>query len=315
MVDGYGRKIEYLRLSITDRCNLNCLYCTPENCVMHKDTLRADELINTVKAAVSLGINKVRITGGEPLMRKDCAYIAAKIKDIDGIDGVYLTTNGVLLDRYANDLKKAGIDGVNISLDTADRDEYKSITGHDMLHKVISGIDALCELKIPIKLNSVATSHTSQKTVYKLLEYPKNRDIDLRFIELMPIGNGSSLEFLSNDTVLSRIDEVYPLTKSECVFGSPAVYYTSPLLLGKIGFINAISHKFCSSCNRLRVTSDGILKPCLCYESDIDIKGITGDIDKLKEAFVYAVSQKPLMHCFDDVTQITEKHTMNTIGG
>lgn len=315
MIDCYGRKIEYLRLSITDRCNLCCLYCTPQNCVTHKDALTSDELINIAAAAAEQGIRKIRITGGEPLMRHDCAYIAAEIKAVDGIDAVYLTTNGVLLDRYANDLKNACIDGVNISLDTADKDEYKRITGHDMLHKVISGIDKLCELKIPVKLNCVVTSYTSQKTIEKLLEYPKNRGIDLRFIELMPIGSGSSLEFMSNDTVFGMIDKLYPLTKSDYVSGGPAVYYTSPSLLGKIGFINAVSHKFCSSCNRLRITPDGVLKPCLCYDSDIDIKGVTGDIEELKKAFVHAVLQKPLMHCFDDTAHITEKHSMNAIGG
>lgn len=315
MTDRYGRKIEYLRLSITERCNMNCAYCSPVCDSTSDEILSQDELVRICEAAAEQGITKIRITGGEPLMRRDCCEIVRRIKSIPNVERVYITTNGTMLSRFAHELKKAGIDGVNVSLDTTDPDEYKAITGRDMLYAAVSGIDTAYSLDIPVKLNCVTTSMTSHDTITGLLRYPQSRAIDLRFIELMPLGEGKNLTFKSNDDIFREIDKLHPLSADSYSLGGPSVYFTSPSLKGRIGFINAVSHKFCSSCNRLRITSDGIIKPCLCYSGDIDIKPAVHNKELIKDALMRAVSEKPYMHCFDDTSRMTEKKTMNTIGG
>lgn len=315
MTDRYGRKIEYLRLSVTERCDLNCVYCRPETTVHSCADPDKESLINICRAAAELGIKRIRITGGEPLTRADCPELVREIKAISGIECVYLTTNGTRLEQTAQALSNAGVDGINISLDTADSEEYKSITRHDRLEAVNRGIDEAYRLGIRLKLNCVVTSRTNEKTITGLLRFPKNRHIDLRFIELMPIGGGRDSKTISNAELLKMIRGKVQLEKCGYKSSGPAVYYSSPELKGRIGFISAMSHSFCSECNRLRVTSDGILKPCLCYSSDISLKGITDNPDKLRNAFLLAAELKPLSHCFNSETGITENHTMDMIGG
>lgn len=315
MTDRYGRKIEYLRLSVTERCDLNCVYCRPETTVHSCADPDKESLINICRAAAELGIKRIRITGGEPLTRTDCPELVREIKAISGIERVYLTTNGTRLEQTAQALSAAGIDGINISLDTADREEYKNITRHNRLEAVNRGIDEAYRLGIRLKLNCVVTNRTNEKTIAGLLRFPKNRHIDLRFIELMPIGGGRDGKTISNAELLKMISCKVQLEKCGYKSSGPAVYYSSPELKGRIGFISAMSHSFCSECNRLRVTSDGILKPCLCYSSDISLKGITDNPDKLRNAFLLAAELKPLSHCFNSETGITEKHTMDMIGG
>lgn len=315
MLDNYGRKIEYLRLSVTDRCDLNCVYCKPKSSVHISTVPDAEALLNICRAAAELGIKRVRITGGEPLTRRDCPYLVKAIKAIDGIDGVYITTNGTHLESYAKELAKSGVDGINISLDSADREEYRLITGHDRLDLVNRGIDTAYNLGISLKLNSVCTDNISEKTLEGLIRYPADRPIDLRFIELMPIGGGKTGKPISNADIFERLNRTLKLERCEFKSCGPSVYYSSPELKGKIGFISAMSHSFCADCNRLRVTSDGILKPCLCYGSDISLKGIEDKPEQLKAAFLRAVEIKPISHCFNSKTGITENHTMDMIGG
>lgn len=315
MTDRFGRKIEYLRLSVTERCDLNCVYCRPETAALSRSDPDKESLINICRAAAELGIKRIRITGGEPLTRADCPELVRDIKAIRGIECVYLTTNGTQLEKTAQALSNAGINGINISLDTADREEYMSITRHDRLEAVNRGIDEAYKLGIKLKLNCVVTGSTNEKTIDGLLSYPKYRNIDLRFIELMPIGGGRDGKTVSNTELLKMISGRIQLKKCGYKSSGPAEYYSSPELKGRIGFISAMSHSFCSECNRLRVTADGILKPCLCYSSDISLCGITDSPDKLRNAFLLAAELKPLSHCFNSKTDITERLTMDMIGG
>lgn len=315
MTDRFGRKIEYLRLSVTERCDLNCVYCRPETAALSRSDPDKESLINICRAAAELGIKRIRITGGEPLTRADCQELVRDIKAIRGIECVYLTTNGTQLEKTAQALSNAGINGINISLDTADREEYRSITRHDRLEAVNRGIDEAYRLGIKLKLNCVVTGSTNEKTIDGLLSYPKYRNIDLRFIELMPIGGGRDGKTVSNTELLKMISGRIQLKKCGYKSSGPAEYYSSPELKGRIGFISAMSHSFCSECNRLRVTADGILKPCLCYSSDISLCGITDSPDKLRNAFLLAAELKPLSHCFNSETDITERLTMDMIGG
>lgn len=315
MTDRCGRKIEYLRLSVTERCDLSCVYCRPETAAHSCADPDKGSLINICCAAAELGIKRIRITGGEPLTRNDCPELVREIKAINGIERVYMTTNGTRLEQNAKELSDAGIDGINISLDTADRDEYRRITRRDKLEAVNRGIDAAYNLGIELKLNCVVTDSTSERTVSGLMRYPKSRHIDLRFIELMPIGAGRDGKAISNAELLRMLRGKVQLERCGYKSSGPAVYYSSPALRGRIGFISAMSRGFCSECNRLRVTADGILKPCLCYSSDISLKDITDKPNKLRDAFLLAAEKKPLSHCFNSETDITEKQTMDMIGG
>lgn len=315
MTDGHGRKIEYLRVSITDRCDLNCVYCRPESTVNSGELPDAASIISICRAAAELGIKRVRLTGGEPLTRADCPELVSSIKAVNGIETVCLTTNGTRLEQYAQALSDAAADGINISLDTSDRAQYMRITGKDRLDAVNKGIDKAYSLGLHLKLNCVVTELTTEKTIRELLRYPAGRHIDLRFIELMPIGRGRDNKFISNSDIFRLIDSICHLERRSPKGLGPAVYYSSPQLKGSIGFISAMSHSFCDKCDRLRITADGIIKPCLCYGSDISIKGIEHDTEMIKTALLRAAAEKPAAHCFNSKTGITENKAMDMIGG
>lgn len=313
MKDRYGRKIEYLRLSITPRCNLRCIYCAPEGCTDSTGALSDDDIENIGRASAKAGIKYIKITGGEPLMRRSCTGIIRRLKAIDGIEEVTLTTNGTLLPEYAEELASAGTDCVNVSLDTADAEQYAAMTGFDMLDRVESGIEALCGAGIPVRLNCVLLGGINDGAFRELLRFPETNNIDLRFIELMPIGHGKEFSFISGGSIYQEISRIHPLSPSRYRSRGPAVYFESTELIGRIGFISAVSRDFCKSCNRIRITSDGILKPCLSLGTGIDIKPYLHDETKLCEAVRDAAYQKPPMHCFCGSN--AETAAMNTIGG
>ncbi len=315
MKDGYGREIEYLRLSVTPRCNLRCIYCAPEGCSKPDELLSDSDIVHIGRAAAKAGIRYIKITGGEPLMRSGCAGIIRRLKSVCGIDEVTLTTNGTLLPQYAEEIIAAGTDRVNISLDTADASQYAAITGFDMLGNVEKGIDMLCGADIPVRLNCVLLGGINDNSFYGLLKFPETKKIDLRFIELMPVGHGREFSFMSSDTVYNAISRIYPLYPSEYSGNGPAVYFESGCLTGRIGFISAISHRFCKSCNRLRITADGTLKPCLSMSCGTDLKPYLSDEDELYKLLKKAVHNKPLMHCFGSCSDEAETAAMNTIGG
>lgn len=335
-VDKEGRIIDYLRISITDRCNLRCKYCMPQPVeqLPCEEILRYEELVSVARAAAACGISHIKITGGEPLVRKDCAALVKAVKQIEGIETVTLTTNGVLLSECFADLKNAGVDGINISLDTLDRERYQEITGSDALEAVCKAIDLCMFGGIKTKLNVTVTQESDIKDVMRLAELAKEKPLDVRFIEVMPIGYGKSFEPIDNYYILKQLRGRYPgmhlEKKPEVINGKriythgmgPAVYYSVPEFKGSVGFISAIHDKFCDSCNRLRLTSTGLLKYCLCYEDGIELKpilraGLSEALVQmqLKEAFRDAMQHKPKEHHFDQPTLISERKAMASIGG
>ena len=338
MKDSFGREIEYLRISVTDRCNLRCLYCMPEDIetVPMKDILTFEEIESIVRCATKLGISKIKITGGEPLVRKNVCDLIQMLKDIPGISQVTLTTNGLLLDEMINDIVSAGTDCINISLDTLDRERYRMITGYDGLDRVLSGLDsALCH-NIPVRINAVSVNWDKcfnkgnsgeapgiTGDMRSLISLSENTPVDVRFIEVMPIGFGKDYKGLPHDVLIPMVQESFAGMEEDCYHGNgPAVYYRIKGYKGRIGFISAIHGKFCDSCNRIRLTSRGYLKSCLCYDKGVDAKcilrGETSEVqleEKIIEGLKKCILSKPDSHSFLNREEITEKLTMSAIGG
>ena len=323
MKDSYGREINYIRISLTDRCNLRCIYCMPEGVelVPREEILREQEILEIAGAAARLGISHVKLTGGEPLVRRCCRSLIREMKQVPGIETVTLTTNGVLLKENLESLKESGIDGINVSLDTADPDLYRKITGGGDVSVVTDAIRASVDAGIRTKINAVALSEENEA----LLEFARDYPVDVRFIEIMPIGYGTRYPQTDNRKILEAIWKDHPdIEKDPSKHGfGPAVYYQIPGFRGAVGFISAIHGKFCGSCNRVRLTSMGYLKTCLCYEDGTDLRKIVRDEnltqqekeERLAEAIREAILRKPEAHCFDDPGDITEKHLMASIGG
>lgn len=323
MKDQFSRNINYMRISITDRCNLRCQYCMPEDIQLldMKEILSFQEILDVVKTGSQLGINKIKITGGEPLVRRRCSQLVKSIKAIPGIDEVTMTSNGVLLDRFLDELVDAGLDAINVSLDTLDPKEYQTITGFDELSHVLKNIDLAIEAGIPTKINVVLQRHKNADWK-SMIELAKDKPLDVRFIELMPIGFGKSGERIDNRIIMEGLKEMYPdLKRDESVHGNgPAEYISIPGFQGSIGFISAINNKFCESCNRIRLTSTGKVKPCLCYGDTVDLKPILRSDDPnneelLMEGLKHAIEYKPKEHCFETLEEITEEKKMSQIGG
>lgn len=332
MIDEYGREIDYIRISITDRCNLRCVYCMPKEGVEflpHSKILTYEEIIVLCNCFAALGIHKVKITGGEPLVRKDLPYLIKQIKSIQGIENVTITTNGILLAEQIDELVKAGVDSINISLDTLDPEQFKEITRFDLLDQVVAGIKKALEYpEITVKINCVPIRHKKEEeAVLSMVALAKDSRIHVRFIELMPIGLGKELTGYTEASIKDMIEQKYgKLTLFRKTLGNgPCSYYSLPGFQGKIGFISAMSHKFCDSCNRVRLTSDGCLKNCLQYSVGTDLKqlmeqGISKE--ELIEVIQSTIQKKPKSHQFGEVEEsksedeITlEERRMSQIGG
>ncbi|MCR3760465.1 GTP 3',8-cyclase MoaA [Clostridium felsineum] len=316
MLDSYGRKINYLRVSVTDNCNLNCKYCRPYTISNKKNNnITLEEICTIVKGFVKTGVDKVRITGGEPLVRNDILTIVEKIHEIDGIKDLAMTTNGLLLSKYAKDLKSAGLNRVNISLDTLDSKKYFEITKGGSLKMVLKGIEAAKKAGLsPIKLNVVLMKNFNEEDIIRFINLTKYEDIDVRFIELMPIGtlkDWSLSKYLNNHIVFKKVPnliEVAPLDIS-----SPAKYYSLPSAKGRIGLINPISCKFCSNCNRIRLTADGKLKPCLHSNTEFDIRKLILAGKNIDDFIQDIIINKPKEHYLEDGRYIYRQ--MSEIGG
>lgn len=351
MLDKYNRKIDYLRISVTDRCNLRCSYCMPSNGVQFmkmEEILTYEEIIQVCRAAALSGIRKIKITGGEPLVRKGIAELVGKIAKIPGITGVTLTTNGIYLEEMLPELLKNHLSAVNISLDTLDPVLYKNITGVDALTKVFQSIQACVAAGLKTKVNAVLSESlfeekhviaekswgVSAKKQAKerllnncldLLELSRTSPVDVRFIEMMPIGLGKDYTITSGDEVLHRIRQEYPGIRADYRKhgNGPAIYYTIPGFKGSLGFISAIHGKFCEQCNRIRMTSTGQIKPCLCYSNSYDLRAVLRNQDfdeaykiaKMRETINKAVQAKPQNHCFEHPEEISEVKKMVMIGG
>lgn len=323
MLDRYGRVINYLRISVTDRCNLRCCYCMPEGVqdVGMKNILTFEEIWEIVRTGVSLGITHIRITGGEPLVRKGCVNLIRGIREIPGVETITMTTNGVLLGNYGKQLKEAGVDGVNISLDTLDPEEFFKITGKRELQEVLAGIRAAKTAGLPVKLNAV---NRKELDPIPLVRYAQEENLPIRFIEMMPVGYGKKYVGRSNEELRETLEAV--CGNAECMtnreelsrMGSgPAVYYQFSDLKVPVGFISAIHGKFCDTCNRVRLTAEGYLKLCLCYDEGEDLRRVLheGEKENLRTIMEQTIFRKPAAHCFEHPAEMTETHEMVKIGG
>ena len=297
MEDQYGRSITYLRVSVTDLCNLRCRYCMPACGVdkrPHGDILRFEEIAEIVAAAAELGVRKVRITGGEPLVRPGLPELCHRLSRIPGVEELDLTTNGLLLERDAQALKEAGVCRVNVSLDTLRPDRFAAMTRGGNLEQVLRGIEAARRAGLtPIKLNTVLIGGFNDDEIPDLVELTRQEDLEVRFIELMPLGPGADFApeaFLSCDTVPERVPELMPLGQSRGV----ARLYRLPGARGRVGLISPVSHDFCSGCDRVRLTSDGKLKPCLHSDKEFSLRGLHGR--ELRETLAEAIRAKPRSH-------------------
>lgn len=308
LIDRYGRNHDYLRISVTDRCNLRCHYCVPDGehqCMDYSKLLTDDEIIRIVRVGAKLGIRKIRITGGEPLLRKDLPKLIGNIKSIPEIEDVALTTNGVFLKRYGVELKEAGLDRVNISLDSLDEKKFSYITRDGNLKQVLEGIKTAIELGLhPIKLNVVLMKDFNVDEVKDFLKWTIREPIDVRFIEYMPIGQGNNI-WSDQYQPLSLVEETarsiapyIPVTRNK--YSGPADQFAFENAKGTFGLIHPISCNFCDACNRLRLTADGHLKPCLFWDDEVPLKPFIDDEQQLIHAFKKAMFIKPERHQMGD---------------
>ena len=317
MIDKHGRNISYLRISLTDKCNLRCRYCMPEEGVCkreHHEMMTEEEIINAVKVAASLGITKVRLTGGEPLVKRNIVSICRKVAEVEGIKEVCLTTNGILLPQLAEELRKAGVSRLNLSLDTLDPQKYAHITRIGKLEQFNAGLEAALKAGFKkIKINAVLIGGFNDDEIEKLANLTMQYPVDMRFIELMPIQDHDEFgesAYVPYSRVLEKLPEAVPVEKD----GGVAKLYRLPGALGNIGLISPISAHFCGECNRIRLTADGKLKPCLHAADEYSIKGL--DYDGIKAVFEEAIWNKPAWHGdLDAVNRSKAGRNMNEIGG
>ena len=322
MIDTYGREINYLRISLTDRCNMRCQYCMPGDVpsVGHDEILRYEEILLICRAALQVGIHRFKITGGEPLVRKGAVTFMQSLRQLPGVQNMTLTTNGLLLHPHIAALKQMSVDAVNISLDSLQACQFRQISGVDGLSCVQRALAQTVQAGIQTKVNAVLLQQTRSQLL-PLAKLAETMPVDVRFIEMMPIGYGTRQRGWSADDALAVLQSAYPdLHVVQRHGNGPAVYYASQKLQGCLGIIAANTHKFCRQCNRMRLTSTGFLKPCLCYNDGVDLKAIvrsgrTDMLAGLRQAICWAAAQKPAGHCFDTAGQITENKTMNQIGG
>lgn len=321
MEDSYGRTIDYMRISITDRCNLRCRYCMPQGIrwIPMEEILTYEDIVFICRQAAGLGIKKYKITGGEPLVRLGCEELVAQVNGVPGVEQVTMTTNGVVLKEHLPRLKEAGLRGVNISLDTLEPERFRQITGFDCLNRVLDAIEAAVSWGLQVKVNAVFQKGVNDDEWQALMGLAGKYPLDVRFIELMPIGHGREQAGVPNPWLLNQIRQQYPgAARDDAVHGNgPAVYYRIPGFLGSIGLISAIHGKFCGSCNRIRLTSTGEVKPCLCYGDSISLKEAARrrDAGRVQALLQQAVAGKPKMHCFEDPEKVTEHEKMVQIGG
>ena len=318
MKDSFGREINYLRISLTDRCNLRCEYCMPEKGVKkvsHNDILTLEEMYEIIKVFVDLGINKIRFTGGEPLVRLGAVDLISKISKLEGVNEIAMTTNGTLLETYADDLKKAGLTRVNISLDTLNMEKYRRITRGGDLNKALNGIKAAREAGLtPIKINTVLIGGFNEDEIPDLVNLTMGHQMDIRFIELMPIGEAVGFakdKFISNSRVLETVPNLISVEAEDR--SSPARYFRLPGAKGKVGIINPISCKFCSNCNRVRLTSTGKLKSCLHSNREIELRDAIRNKEDIGSIIKEAIYSKEKEHHLENDEFITRN--MNQIGG
>jgi len=331
LTDGIGRNIDYLRLSVTDRCNLRCLYCMPKEGVgwiPHDDVLRFEEILKICRILAGLGIKNVRVTGGEPLLRRGLAGFISELKAVDGIEQIGLTSNGVLLEQQLDSLVKAGLDAVNISINTLESEKFtvltrcdsmvnNTLTGSTCMVNVISVIDKALEMGLKVKINTVMIRGFNEDEIVKIAALAKDRKIAARFIELMPLGEAASFEPFYAHEAAALIEKEYgalaPVTAK--IGNGPAEYYALAGFAGQIGFISPMSRRFCDKCNKLRLTASGFLKLCLSGDSGIDLRCLArggASDNEIAGLILEQAALKPAGHCF---TESGNSVNMFRIGG
>ncbi|MGD2064826.1 MAG: GTP 3',8-cyclase MoaA [Dehalococcoidia bacterium] len=322
MIDSFGRSINYLRISVTDRCNLRCIYCMPPEGVpqmSHGEVLSYEEIRTIVRAAAQLGVNKVRLTGGEPLVRAELPKLVGMLSQIEGIEELSLTTNGTILEKHALDLKQAGLSRVNISLDTLKVDKFRYITHFGELKNVLEGIDAAKEVGFhPVKINTVVMRGVNDDEILDFAKMTYEDRWHVRFIEPMPFKDVAAFvpctELQQHISLLGKLEPCLPIPGN-----GPAIYYRLAGAKGTIGFISPLTEScFCSQCNRMRLTPDGKLRPCLLGENEIDLKTPlrnNAPMEELRNLILRASASKPEYHPLigDNFKLVNRK--MSQIGG
>ena len=323
--DTFERVIDYLRISITDRCNLRCVYCMPQSGIKlyeHREILTYEEIARVAGIAASLGVRKIRITGGEPLIRKDVSWLIASLKAIESIEEISLTTNGVLLQKFAGELAEAGLNRINVSLDTLRPERYREITRGGDLSLVLKGIDAAEEAGLlPVKINMVPIRNLNDDEISDFARMTLTTARHVRFIEFMPIGPRdfwSADRYLSTDELKETVEKIGPLIPVRLRRRGPAKYFRFDGAPGVIGFISALTHHFCEDCNRLRLTADGKLRPCLFSETEIDLKPalrMQSSDREVERLLRLAIEVKPEGHKIDQRDDLSTLKNMSRIGG
>lgn len=318
MIDSFGRKIDYLRISVTDRCNLRCVYCMKEEkqkFLPKEELLTLEEWIRLCRGAALAGIQKIRLTGGEPLMREDIIELIDALSKIEGIQKIVMTSNAVALAPMAKKLKKAGLSGVNVSIDSLNARQYRQLTRRDVLSDALAGLKACQKTGLTVKVNCVPVAGVNEEALLSLAELARNSLTEVRFIEMMPIGEGSSFPPIKNEYIQEKLTKAYGafIERVQEDREGPAVYYSNEHFKGRIGFISPVSRSFCHQCNRIRVTADGKLKLCLHHPADLDLRKVIRsgasplEIQKLLQE---SILQKP-----KDGHKTDESRSMWQIGG
>ncbi len=318
-----GRRIEYLRLSVTDRCNLSCIYCSPDEVRWERrgEILSYEEMITLIEIFSSLGVRRVRLTGGEPLLRRDFVHFIEGIRGLGPPLDLSLTTNGILLAGLAGELRRAGLSRVNISLDTLKRGKYERITGKDALHSVLKGIDAALECGFdPVKINVVLVKGLNDNEVSGFVDLARSKRLTVRFIEFMPTGLAvwDQTKLVPSAAVIERLKEDFGLSICESPSGGgPSVEYTSPGMKGRIGFISSVTEPSCAACNRIRVTALGKLRPCLFSDTELDLKAALrggNPREDVRRILLEGVEKKPIGNTHRRTPEQTSR-PMAQIGG
>ena len=326
MVDSFGRNINYLRISVTDRCNFRCRYCMPEEGVGnlgHGKILSLEDYARLARVAAQVGISKIRLTGGEPLVRKNITRLVECLADIDGIDDIAMTTNGLLFPALAQELKDAGLKRINISLDTLNEERFAYITRRGGLSSVRQAIFKALELGMdPVKINVVAIRGFNDDEIGDFARLAYDHPLHIRFIEFMPVGDllfWKPEKMMNSDEIRMVLQNDYELTPEKTIEGNgPARYYKISGGAGSIGFISPMSHQFCSECNRIRLTADGKLRGCLYEKQEVDLKQALerkASDDELQELFWHAIMSKPAHHSMDSGWGRHNSRKMYQIGG
>lgn len=324
LTDSFGRVHRSLRVSVTDRCNMRCQYCMPAiglPCAPRSELLSFEEIALTVGVAASMGVDRIRITGGEPLLRRDLPDLIALIKSNPQVADVAMTTNALLLDRHAQALADAGLDRINISLDSLDPEKFSTITRNGILDRVWKGLEAAAKAGIkPIRINTLLLAGFNDDEVDHWIEFTKKYDIDVRFMELMPIGEGAKMaglgEFLNLTNLKERLIKEKGLEPADGGIGNgPARYIKAPGARGRIGFITPLSNSYCNTCSRMRLTSTGELRACLAFDEQLSIRDAVraGDKEQVEALFRQAVAKKPAGHHWQSGQ--TTQSGMSALGG